>query len=365
MSPGLEGYKLLNRPRIYHGALALLIIVLGSRIPVPGLNITALADQSIYAFNNWSARYSIMALGVMPLLTVLAHMEMAKLLAPSFAKWLDASPVNTHRVNIIVVLMIILITAAQGYGVQTALATLGLTDGSTFSTVAVISSLVGASILLIWLATLIRTPGLASGLWFLMAIFVLMELPGAVTEIFELMRFATGPLIVLIILGAALAVAGALVVSAMKLLLQGTPHGRIDSVPSLSILLWPPFLANIVTGYVLAIILGNWPGFLAREPWFIDVVMLIATGILIPLFAYAYLRLIIIGDQSGIEFIVTLRKILLPVTVIQVLICAGFVLLNRVLLLPLLPQGGTFIVFVSMVLMFYKGQFSGTPERTQ
>ncbi|MHC1548781.1 hypothetical protein [Phyllobacterium sp. K27] len=82
MSPPLE---MLNLPWV-RIALAYIAILLGSRIPVPGIDAAALAEQISYSPMQAMARFSIFALGAFPLFTVLADMEITKLIVPSLAK---------------------------------------------------------------------------------------------------------------------------------------------------------------------------------------------------------------------------------------------------------------------------------------
>ncbi len=65
---------------------AVIVVLVASQIPLPGIDTSVLAEQAIYSPNGALARFSIFALGIMPLFTVLAHVEIAKLVFPSLAR---------------------------------------------------------------------------------------------------------------------------------------------------------------------------------------------------------------------------------------------------------------------------------------
>lgn len=331
-------------------ALAFLVVLLGSRIPSPGLDTAALAEQLAYASNNAMARFSIFVLGVAPLFAVLAYAEIAKLIFPSIVKWQAASPDKAYRMSFIIKSVVLLFTATQGYGIMSALAVMGLADDSVGSMVVGIASFVGASALLIWLADMIRLPGLGSGVWLLLTVPLLGALPGELAESFELVRLGAVPAINWLIPGVFLAVAVAMVVVANEIL-SGSDRGRTIPVIPLAVLLWPPFLAKIVVGYLIAVALSLVPELLSNAPWLFDLAALAATAIFVPLFVFAYFRLLCL-DQRDAALRSDIRSVLLTVAGIQVLVCVGIGVLDWVFPLPVLPDGGMLVVFVTVMLAF-------------
>ncbi|MCV9910476.1 hypothetical protein OIV19_23250 [Brucella sp. HL-2] len=91
-----------------------IVVIVGSRIPLPGIDTSAVAEQAIGLSNDAIARFSVFALGAMPLFTVLTYAEIAKLAFPSFARWQAASSENTFRTNVFIKSFVLLLAAIQG-----------------------------------------------------------------------------------------------------------------------------------------------------------------------------------------------------------------------------------------------------------
>lgn len=329
--------------------LAFIVVALGSRIPLPGLDAAALAEQSAYASDGATARFSIFALGVIPLFTVLAYAEIAKLIFPPLARWQAASSANGDRMSMAIKSVVLVLTAMQGYGILNALAATGLVNGSPSVMIAGIASFVGASAVMIWLADMVRLPNLRNGVWLLLALPLLGALPREFVTSIELVRFGAVSVVDWLIPGVAIAIAVAMVVVAYRLL-SGKDGEAASAIP-LAVLLWPPFLANIVAGYLIAVPLILAPELLSDAPWFLYAVALALTAILIPLFVYAYYRLFSL-DQTDAARRSDTRSTLLAIACVQVLVSVGFGLLTRTLPLPITLNGEMLIVCVSVLLAF-------------
>ncbi|MGH6862107.1 MAG: hypothetical protein ACRECY_17800 [Phyllobacterium sp.] len=240
-------------------ALAFVAVALGSGIPIYGLDIAALAEQLPYSSNGTMVRFSIFALGVIPLFTVLAYAEIAKLIVPPLAKWQAASSGNAYRMSLVIKVLILVLTAMQGFGILSALAAMRHVDGSASVMIAGITSFIGASAVMIWLADMVRLPGLGNGIWLLMAIPLLGVLPREVAALVELMRFGSMSAIECLILGVFIAIAIAMIVLANKLLSQKDDQVGEASLISSAVLLWPPFLANTIAGFLIAVPFALFP----------------------------------------------------------------------------------------------------------
>nr|WP_313597676.1 hypothetical protein [Brucella intermedia] len=112
---------------------AVIVVLVASQIPLPGIDTSVLAEQAIYSPNGALARFSIFALGVMPLFTVLAHVEIAKLIFPSLARCQIASSGNAFRISVVIKSIVLLFTAIQAYGMMSALAANGPRGGISWS----------------------------------------------------------------------------------------------------------------------------------------------------------------------------------------------------------------------------------------
>lgn len=338
-------------PSLWHVAapavLALLVVALGARIPMPGLDIAALAGQTA---GGGMTRFSIFALGVFPLFTVLIHVEIARLIFPALAEWQAASGRNAARMGLVVKALALILTALQAHGLMIAFAAMGITDGSTVTAAAGIACLVGASAVLILLAERVRLPGLGSGLWPLLMLSTLGALPFDVATSVELVRGGARHATDSLFSGAFLVAAVVAVVVANALLTGGERRGEAggDAIP-LSVLLWPPFLANTVVGHLVAVEWLVFPGLFHGYAWLLDAAVLVQSALLIPLFVHAYSRLLL-RERSDAER-KGARPILLAVAGIQVFVCVGGGILDRVLFPPLVsPSGAMLIVCVTVML---------------
>ncbi|NGN45301.1 hypothetical protein G6N74_30070 [Mesorhizobium sp. CGMCC 1.15528] len=212
--------------------------------------------------------------------------------------------------------------------------------------IAGIASFIGASAMMIWLADMVCLPNSRDGVWLLLAILRLGALPGEFIISIELTRFGAVSGTDWPITGIAIALAVAMIVVANKLLSGRDDEAR--SAISLAVLLWPPFLANTVAGYLITVPVILAPELLSDAPWLLNATALTLTAILIPFFVYAYSRLLL--GQPDVARRSETRSILLVVTGIQVLVCVGIGLLKQAVPFSFIPGGGMLIVCVTVLL---------------
>lgn len=326
--------------------LAVVIIALSSRIPVPGLDLATAGAQSRHTGGESIQRFSIFALGVMPLFTVLAHIEIVKVLFPPLARWQARSARNAGTVHAIGAVLTLLVTAITGYGVVQAFAAMGLMAKDDASMAAGVGSFVAMSLILVALADRIRLPGLESGVWVLLAITALADLPRSFAADVELTRLGAISGTVWMVAIAFLIAATAMVAVANHLLFKVGPLGVAGEPISLSVLLWPPVLANTVAGYLIAVLVALWHEqlgtFLAG-----NFATLVVTAILIPLFAYAYWR-ILSGPMSDAQRD-AFRRAVVVVVLVQVLISVGFSILSTQAPLSIVLPGAMVIACVTVL----------------
>lgn len=327
---------------------AVIVVLVASQIPLPGIDMSVLAEQAIYSPNGTLARFSIFALGVMPLFTVLAHAEIAKLIFPSFARWQIASSENAFRISVVIKSIVLLFTAIQGYGMMSALAAMDLVDGSPGATSVGIVSFVGTTAVLIWLNDMARFPNLGNGVWLLLAIPLLGALPLDLVTSIELTRFgAVSAMDWLIAIPVILLAVWMIVVA--NALLSGK-GGEVAPKLSLTVLLWPPFLASTVAGYLFIVALIFAPKLFSDTPWLLNLVALALSAILIPLFVHGFYRLISITQPE--MACGEIRSILVAVAGVQILVCIGMGILRQATSFSFIPSGGMLIVCVSVLLAF-------------
>ena len=340
----------------YSLILALLIVLLGSRVPLPGFDTAALASSTYLFDSSWTARYSVFALGMMPVAIVLAYAELVKLLIPSLAKWQQASAVNASRMRWMIHLLVLVITATQGYSVWLALGAMGLVDGATVPLLIGILSLMAASAVLMWLMGVIRFPESGNGFWWLVAIFALYNFSESWSSLVELWHSKTIPVWLWALLGLMLILGFGLLVAIRKILGRQLGFDHPDSTMAWAILLWPPFLASIFARHLIGLFTGLLPGFqmvLADHPWLWDAIPLTFTLLLIPLFAYAYLKQALKTPQT-LKSNKPVCQAFLKVIGVQLVISLGFFLLNPFLYISVF-DGATFMVMAMAVLALCSG----------
>ena len=319
-------------------ALAFVVIALCMRIPILNLDVVAASAQ--FAQTGGLERLSLFALGTVPLFSALALAEIVKLVFPRLASRAGHAGYGRLLVGVIVLLF----TVLQGYGVLTALMAMGLMEDTAASLAVGIAGFAGVSALLLWLADAIRLPGLDSGLWLLLAIPMVAALPRELVLSLEMIRTGAMPAWSFWLAAGGTVIAVAIVVAVNRLLV-GAGHDRAAArgIP-LTVLLWPPFLASIATGYLIALPVIALPDLPASAPWLFAAMAAASKAVLIPLFVYGYFR------QQPAARREEIRPILTVVAMAQGLICVGFSLVNAFVFLPITLNGGMLIVCVTVIL---------------
>lgn len=151
--------------------LALAIYRAGFWVPLPGIDANALALQiSGSDVGSALSRMSLMALGVMPLLSALVLAEAAMIAWPRLRAWggtASGGPRLRHGVVVVALLM----AALQANGIAVALETVagGVPQPGPAFRIGVMVSLVGATAVVVWLASWITRAGIGHGFWVLLA----------------------------------------------------------------------------------------------------------------------------------------------------------------------------------------------------
>lgn len=222
---------------------ATLVFLVGTRIPLPGLDHKVVADAAEAGLT--AERVSVMALGIMPFLNALLISEFIRLVIPPLGRWRDASPrvgkIWSHAVLVVALLFALL----QAFGLTIAFTGFpGLvaepTDG--FQTTAIVTLVTGAC-LAIWLAHIIDGHGVGAGAWLVFLLPALAVLPtqlALTTALLDTGSLAPGALVITAI--AALAT----LAIASTLLAQGA-NSTTDAVDRF---IWPVMLGGVAAGWV-------------------------------------------------------------------------------------------------------------------
>lgn len=174
----LPDQALLRRALVTLAALA--AYRLAAHLPLAGVDIALLARMSGVNTTAIDAT-SIVAVGIMPLISALVLIETAKLVFPSLMRWQNASPANSVTLARIGVGMALVLALVQAVGLTLALEDirgLVLEPGTGFRFNAV-ATLLSGTVLAIALASIIDRAGLGFGVWFLFLSPTLLELPKA------------------------------------------------------------------------------------------------------------------------------------------------------------------------------------------
>ncbi len=206
-------------------ALALLVIYrIGTYIPMPGIDPVQLArfiEQTqggiLGVFNMFAggavSRMAIFALGIMPYISASIIMQLMTSMVPELEKLKKEGEQGRRKINQYTRYGTVLLATVQAYGIAVGLEGQGLAiDPGWFFRATAVITLVGGTMLLMWLGEQITARGIGNGISLIIYVGIIAELPTALAQFFELGR--TGQLaagLIIAILVGAIAVIAAVV----------------------------------------------------------------------------------------------------------------------------------------------------------
>lgn len=319
-------------------ALMLAVFAVGWRIPLPGIDLSEL-PRSYSPQGGIAPTFSIFALGFAPLFTVLAYAEIARLMIPPLRRWQARSSRNARRSSIAVAALALMLAAGYGYDVSMAF---GMSDVVRLDAVGFafvgLATFMASTALIIWMADNFGLP-CVGGFWPVVAIAFLARFPEQAFLLIDFMRKGAISGGGLLLVGLSLAAGMALVAFANLLLVQG---GSAGGLAKTSMLLWPPYLASVVAGYVRGFLpeMPDWPYF---APEVADLAVVV---VCMPVFVFAYARLSArFGEPSGLP-----TPAVLGIAAIQIILCVGASLLPVFLGIAPVVSGGELLVVGSVML---------------
>ncbi|MDH4981498.1 hypothetical protein [Hyphomicrobium sp. D-2] len=239
---------LLRRVLVTLAALA--AYRLAAHLPLSGVDVALLARMSGANASSIDAA-SIIAVGIMPLVSALVLIETAKLAFPSLMHWQQATPENGASLARISIILALALALAQAVGLTLALEDIsGLVfePGAGFRFTAV-ATLVSGTVLAIALASIIDRAGLGFGVWFLFLLPTLLELPKAYATQINLVLSGHYPTLAFLIGAAFVVLATAGIVAIM---LAGRASGAPPAAKAtIETCIWTPLLASIWLPYGL------------------------------------------------------------------------------------------------------------------
>ena len=222
---GLGGAKFGDlKQRLWFVLGALVVFRIGTFVPVPGLNQTALAamfDQTrgsiVDLFNMFSGgaleRFSVFALGVMPYISASIIMQLMTSVVPSLEQLKKEGEAGRRKITQYTRYGTVLLAVFQALGIAIALErqqaagmSVVLDPGLGFKMVTVIT-LVTGTMFLMWLGEQVTERGIGNGISLIIFAGIVAGLPAAVGSTLELARTGTfNPVFVIVLLALALAV---------------------------------------------------------------------------------------------------------------------------------------------------------------
>ena len=167
------------RGRLLFVFAMLVIFRFMAQVPVPGVEREALADffrqndlfGFLDVFSGGALRsLSIVALGVFPYITASIIMQLLVPVFPQLKELSKEGEMGRQRINQLTHYLMVPIAFLQGFGQLTllqrggAISGVGTSGDNLLPTVAIITSLVAGSVLLVWIGELITEKGIGNGI---------------------------------------------------------------------------------------------------------------------------------------------------------------------------------------------------------
>jgi preprotein translocase subunit SecY len=203
--------------RLWFTIGALLVFRIGAYIPVPGVDPVALAEVfnrnagglagMLDVFSGGSiGRMSILALSIMPYISASIIMQILTTVVPSLEALKKEGEAGRKKINQYTRYGTVLLAAFQAYGIAVGLESQAnvVHDPGLFFRFVTIVTLVGGTLLLMWLGEQITARGVGNGVSLIIFAGIVAALPNAMVQTLELGR--TGALSALFIIALAVGV---------------------------------------------------------------------------------------------------------------------------------------------------------------
>jgi preprotein translocase subunit SecY len=182
--------------RVWFTIGALLVYRLGTYVPLPGIDQTALAQlfhsqgSGLHGFGGAVQRLALFALGLMPYLSAAILLQIVSIVAPALRALPRQGERGRRKLGVYTLGLTLALAALQAFGIAVALEGVGglvVDPGWPFRITAALS-LTGGTVFLVWLSDQITARGVGNGLALILAIGIIVELPGTIAETLELGR---------------------------------------------------------------------------------------------------------------------------------------------------------------------------------
>lgn len=199
------------RQRIFFTIGILIIYRLGTYIPVPGIDGTALrqfmeqAQQGIGGMLNMFtggaiSRMAIFTLGIMPYISASIIVQLMTAMVPTLQQLKKEGEQGRKKINQYTRYGTVALATLQSYGLAAGMQSQGLAHEPGFFFIAsAMITLVGGAMLLMWLGEQITARGIGNGISLIIFVGIVAEVPAALAQFFESGR--SGALSTPVILG--------------------------------------------------------------------------------------------------------------------------------------------------------------------
>lgn len=298
-----------------YSALAAVVYVFGSYVMLPGIDRDGLATHLAALPNSPLAQLSVIFLWAGPLFGALCLVEIAKLICPPLARWQDACSENDQKLQLAVRVLALCLSVVQGYGIVSTLGSADLiSDPQPAMMIVAMAGFVGTTAVTIWIAEQLRMPEGDLGIWVLLLVHIVLTFANNATGYVDAIGRGALTVEACIVLAGFLAVAIGMIRSLYTDLTSSTSK-------SIDMLVWPPILAQVATGYLIGAVILVKPIETQADINHMRIGAIAIICALIPLFAQGYFRRR--AGKDGTLVARRERKTFYKVIVAQVIIVIG------------------------------------------
>jgi len=213
-SKGAGGLSELKQ-RLWFVFVALVVLRLGSFVPIPGIDAAVLAQffeqqkgTIVEMFNMFSGgaleRASVLALGIMPYISASIIMQLMTVMSPKFAELKKEGEAGRRKISQYTRYGTLVLATVQSIAIARSLPDmmqgLVINAGFGFYFTAVVS-LVTGTMFLMWLGEQITERGIGNGISIIIFAGIVAGMPSAVGQTAEMARQGELPLLVLLLIG--------------------------------------------------------------------------------------------------------------------------------------------------------------------
>lgn len=185
------------RKKIFFTLAMLLIFRIGTFIPVPGINASALQQQMqggilgfLNTFNGGALKnFSVLAMGVMPYITSSIIVQLLQMdVVPKLAEWAKQGEMGRKKLNQLTRYLTIILGLVEAFGMAfgfNQFTGAGLIENPTFATYLVIAVVLTAgTMFLMWLGEQITVKGIGNGVSIIIFAGIVSRIPDGARQLF-------------------------------------------------------------------------------------------------------------------------------------------------------------------------------------